>query len=215
MDVVYDAYTTVLKDIPNGKTITFPVKVFLPDGIQELELRTDNDVLTMFSAYEHEDQPIQCSVFGVDVSELSSIDYTVNGFPNLIMCRPNQTMVAKNPLKSPLKCPLKKILVKKTGSGRDFVNSSRKYTPGVSTNRTKDKSANKHHVNLSSGEDCVGDDESIDEECTKAGNESDGNDSETDLDCDDRVDGPIDGDKDCDGKLSYCKSDDLPEEIDR
>ncbi|KAJ4968386.1 hypothetical protein NE237_015087 [Protea cynaroides] len=196
MDVVYDVYTTVLKDVLDGKTIIFSMKVFLPDGIQELELelRTDNDVLTMFNTYEYEDQPMQCFSFGADVSELSSIDYTVNGYPNLIMGRPNQTMVVKSPLKENL---VKKTLCKKPtptankfaiivvtnnnqkirnssmtiqGSVRDFVSSSRKDISNASTSKTKDKSANKYHVNLSSKEDCIGDDVSTNKEWAKASN---------------------------------------------
>ncbi|KAJ4960065.1 hypothetical protein NE237_019975 [Protea cynaroides] len=60
IDVVYDAYSMVLKDIPNGKILNFSVKVFLPDGVKELVLGFDIDVLHMFREYENEDQPIQC-----------------------------------------------------------------------------------------------------------------------------------------------------------
>ncbi|KAJ4978542.1 hypothetical protein NE237_009322 [Protea cynaroides] len=48
IDVVYDAYSMVLKDIPDGKTVNFSVKVFLPDGVKELVLGSDSDVLHMF-----------------------------------------------------------------------------------------------------------------------------------------------------------------------
>ncbi|KAJ4980224.1 hypothetical protein NE237_011004 [Protea cynaroides] len=62
INIVYDAYTTALKKIPEGKTTKFSVKVLLPDGMQEIELKSDNDVMHMFTAYENERQPIQCFV---------------------------------------------------------------------------------------------------------------------------------------------------------
>ncbi|KAJ4975628.1 hypothetical protein NE237_000734 [Protea cynaroides] len=93
IDVVYDAYSMVLKDIPDGKTVNFSVKVFLPDGVKELVLGSDSDVLHMFHKYENEDQPIQCFVFGVEVSKEFSINYTVNGYHKSLMQRSSQTLV--------------------------------------------------------------------------------------------------------------------------
>ncbi|KAJ4957731.1 hypothetical protein NE237_024842 [Protea cynaroides] len=118
IDVVYDAYSMVLKDIPDGKTVNFSVKVFLPDGVKELVLGSDSDVLHMFHEYENEDQPIQCFVFGVEVSKEFSINYTVNGYHKSLMQRSSQTLVENSSFKNKMtvsrKTLCKRTVTKKT-----------------------------------------------------------------------------------------------------
>ncbi|KAJ4966126.1 hypothetical protein NE237_017975 [Protea cynaroides] len=113
IDVVYDAYSMVLKDIPDGKTVNFSVKVFLPDGVKELVLGSDSDVLHMFHEYENEDQPIQCFVFGVEVNKEFSINYTVNGYHKSLMQRSSQTLVENSNFNNK-KNVSRKTLCKKT-----------------------------------------------------------------------------------------------------
>ncbi|KAJ4976663.1 hypothetical protein NE237_001769 [Protea cynaroides] len=168
IDVVYDAYSMVLKDIPDGKTVNFSVKVFLSDGIEELVLGSDSDVLHMFHEYENEDQPIQCFVFGVEVSKEFFIDYTVNGYHKSLMQRSSQTLVEKSSLNNK-KNVFKKTLCKKTVStsivqrfaitGRDYVQRRRELTPGAFSSMT-----NTQLVNLSNDEDCDSDDQFVDEQ---------------------------------------------------
>ncbi|KAJ4951259.1 hypothetical protein NE237_028091 [Protea cynaroides] len=137
IDVVYDAYSMVLKDIPDGKTVNFSVKVFLPDGVKELVLGSDSDVLHMFHEYENEDQPIQCFVFGVELSKEFSINCTVNGFAGDIS---NSSVTIH-------------------GCGRNYVQRRRELTPGASSSL-----ANTQLVNLSSDEDCDSDDQFVDKQ---------------------------------------------------
>ncbi|KAJ4956917.1 hypothetical protein NE237_013700 [Protea cynaroides] len=194
----------------------------------------------------HEDQPIQCFVFGVKVNKEFSVDYKVNGFNKSLMQRSNQTLVEKKPLNK------KKTVCKKTVStpivnrfaitgvsniigdisnssvtiqecGRDYVQRRRELTPDASSSMT-----NTHSVNLSSNEDCVrddhsvdeevgdeeiGDDDSVDSEWEKDGikvGDDDNTDSEKDLEGDDNMGGVVNSD----GKLSNYNSDDSPDEID-
>ncbi|KAJ4962136.1 hypothetical protein NE237_022046 [Protea cynaroides] len=150
----------VLKDIPDGKTVKFPVKIFLPDGVKELVFGSDSDVLYMFREYENEDQPIQCFVFGVEVSKEFSIDYTVNGYHKSLMQRSSQTSVKKSSLNNK-KNVSKKTFCKKTVSTPivDYVQKRRELTPRASSSMK-----NTQIVNLSSDEDRDSDDQSVDEQ---------------------------------------------------
>ncbi|KAJ4956020.1 hypothetical protein NE237_012803 [Protea cynaroides] len=96
LDIVHDAYCSVLIDIPSRKTAYFSVKASLPNGV-ELSLKSDNDVMNMFIAYEEKSQPIQYYVFGVQVNEEVPREYTINDYPNSMMGRPNST-VMKSPV---------------------------------------------------------------------------------------------------------------------
>ncbi|XP_043693084.1 lisH domain-containing protein C1711.05-like [Telopea speciosissima] len=55
LDMVYDVYSSVLRHIPKGKTVTFQMKFMLPDMIQEMEVMCDMDVLKMFCVAEQLD----------------------------------------------------------------------------------------------------------------------------------------------------------------
>ncbi|KAJ4952538.1 hypothetical protein NE237_029370 [Protea cynaroides] len=113
IDVVYDAYSMKLKDILDGKTVNFSVKVFLLVGVKELILGSDSDVLHMFCEYENEDQPIQYFVFGFEVSKEFSINYIVHWYHKSLLQRSCQTMVEKSLLNNK-KNVSKKTLCKKT-----------------------------------------------------------------------------------------------------
>ncbi|KAJ4956578.1 hypothetical protein NE237_013361 [Protea cynaroides] len=115
----------VLKDIPDEKTVTFSVKVFLPNGVKELVLGSDFDVLQMF----RDDHAVDEEVEDKEVRDDDSVD---------------------------------------SKWGKDGIE--------------------------------VGDDDSTN--------------NEKDLEGDDNMGGVVDYDKDSDGKLSDCKSDDSPDEID-
>ncbi|KAJ4958123.1 hypothetical protein NE237_025234 [Protea cynaroides] len=79
VDVVYDAYCSVLKDIPNGRIIKFNVKATLPNG-DESVLKEDKDVVRMFEKSADACDPIHCSVFGLEVNEEVSNVYWIDTF---------------------------------------------------------------------------------------------------------------------------------------
>ncbi|KAJ4971951.1 hypothetical protein NE237_005050 [Protea cynaroides] len=172
IDVVYDAYSMVLKDIPDGKTVNFSVKVFLSDDVKELVLGSDSDVLHMFHEYENEDQPIQCFVFEVEVSKEFFINYTVNGYHKSLMQRSSKTLVENSSFKNK-KTVSRKTLCKRTdtkktlynsyvtihGCGRDYVQRRKELTPDAYSSL-----ANTQLVNLSSDEDCDSDDPFVDKQ---------------------------------------------------
>ncbi|KAJ4977974.1 hypothetical protein NE237_008754 [Protea cynaroides] len=64
VDVIYDAYCGVLKDIPSGKTIKFSIKAVLPNGDESVN-EEDNDVMRMFEKSTDACDPIHCYVFGL------------------------------------------------------------------------------------------------------------------------------------------------------
>ncbi|KAJ4956631.1 hypothetical protein NE237_013414 [Protea cynaroides] len=173
-------------------------------------------------------------IFGVEVTKEFSIDYKVNGFNKSLMQRSNQTLVEKSPLKKK-KIVCKKTICKKTlftpivnkfaitgvsnnirdisnssmtiqGYGGDYVKSSMEFTPG-----------DDHAVDEEVGDKEVRYDDFVDSKWGKDGIEvgdDDGTNNEKDLEGDDNMGGVVDYDKDSDGKLSDCKSDDSPDEID-
>ncbi|KAJ4961780.1 hypothetical protein NE237_021690 [Protea cynaroides] len=141
----------------------------------------------MFCEYKNEDQPIQCFVFGVEVSKKFFIDYIVNGYHKSLIQRSSQTLVEENPLNNK-KNVSKKTVCKKTvstlivqrfastgvsnkngdisnssvtihGCGRDYVQRRRELTLGASSSME-----NTHLVHLSSDEDCDSYDHSNDEQ---------------------------------------------------
>ncbi|KAJ4951140.1 hypothetical protein NE237_027972 [Protea cynaroides] len=66
VDVIYDAYCDVLKDIPSGKIIKFSIKAVLPNG-DELLIEEDKDVMRMFEKSTDACDPIHYYVFGLEI----------------------------------------------------------------------------------------------------------------------------------------------------
>ncbi|KAJ4953184.1 hypothetical protein NE237_030016 [Protea cynaroides] len=95
IDMVYDAYCSVLLSIPNGRTVKFMVKAILPDGVEEILINSDANVVKLFSMYETEDKHIPLYVYAVDVCDLPTTDYTINGYPQSIMTRPSQRQMRR------------------------------------------------------------------------------------------------------------------------
>ncbi|KAJ4959536.1 hypothetical protein NE237_026647 [Protea cynaroides] len=79
VDVIYDAYCGVLKDIPSGKTIKFSIKAVLPNGDESL-IEEVKDIMRMFEKSTDACDPIHCYVFGLEVNEEVSNVYLVNTF---------------------------------------------------------------------------------------------------------------------------------------
>ncbi|KAJ4959388.1 hypothetical protein NE237_026499 [Protea cynaroides] len=102
------------------------------------------------------------------------------------------------------------------GCGRDYVQRKRELTPGASSRDEEvgdEKVGDEAVGDVEVGDEEIGDDDSIDSEWGKDGIEvrdDDSTDIEKDLKGDDNM-GEV---ADSDGKLSNCKSDDLPYEID-
>ncbi|KAJ4955787.1 hypothetical protein NE237_012570 [Protea cynaroides] len=93
VDVIYDTYCSVLKDIPSGKTIKFSIKAVLPNG-DESVLKEDKDVVRMFEKSTDACDPIHYYVFGLEVNEEVSNVYWVNTFEGNVMQRPNTSVVS-------------------------------------------------------------------------------------------------------------------------
>ncbi|KAJ4954473.1 hypothetical protein NE237_011256 [Protea cynaroides] len=97
------------------------------------------------------------------------------------------------------------------GCGRDYVQRRRELTRGASSSMT-----NTHLVNLSSDENYDSDDHPIDEQVRDEAvrEEEVGDDDSTDSEKDFEGDEDMGGVVESDGKLSDCKSNDSPDEID-
>ncbi|KAJ4964911.1 hypothetical protein NE237_016760 [Protea cynaroides] len=244
IDVMYDAYSMVLKDIPDGKTVNFSVKVFLPDSVKELVLGSDSDVLHMF----HEGQ--------VKLWLNSSFNNKKN-VSRKTLCK--KIVTKKTLCKKTVSTPIVQRFaitgvsnnigdisnssVTIHGCGRDYVQRRRELTPGASSSM-----ANMQLVNLSSDEDCGSDDQFVDKQIgdeavgdetvrdeevrdEDIGDEEMGDDDSVDFEWgkdsnevgdddstnsekDLEIDEDMGGVADSDGKLSDIKSDDSPDEID-
>ncbi|KAJ4961939.1 hypothetical protein NE237_021849 [Protea cynaroides] len=92
VDVIYDVYCGVLKDIPSGKTIKFSIKAVLPNS-DESVLKEDKDVVRMFEKSANACDPIHCYVFRLEVNEEVSNVYWVNTFEGNVMQRPKTSVV--------------------------------------------------------------------------------------------------------------------------
>ncbi|KAJ4964784.1 hypothetical protein NE237_016633 [Protea cynaroides] len=92
-DMVYDAYYSVLPSIPEGRTVKFMLKAILSDGVEELVLLFYANV-KLLSLYESEDRVVPLYIYAVDVCELPTTDYTVNG-PWSIMAKPSQRQLRR------------------------------------------------------------------------------------------------------------------------
>ncbi|KAJ4954821.1 hypothetical protein NE237_011604 [Protea cynaroides] len=116
VDVIYDAYCGVLKDIPSGKTIKFSIKVVLPNGDESL-IEEDKDVMRMFEKSTDACAPIHCYVFGLEVNEEVSNVYWVNTFEGNVMQRP-KTSVVNSPSRqrTPIKRHVQKTLANRSKS---------------------------------------------------------------------------------------------------
>ena len=116
VDVIYDAYCGVLKDIPSGKSINFSIKAVLPNG-DEFLIKEDKDVMTMFEKSTEAEAPIHCYVFGVEVNEEVSDVYWVNTFEGNVMQRP-KTSVVNSPSRqrTPIKRHVQKTLANRSKS---------------------------------------------------------------------------------------------------
>ncbi|KAJ4963728.1 hypothetical protein NE237_023667 [Protea cynaroides] len=229
----------VLKDIPDGRTVNFSVKVFLSDGVKELVLGSYSNILHMFREYENEDQPIQYFIFGIEVSKEFFIDYTANGYHKSLMQRSSQTLVEKNNLNNK-KNVSKKTLCKKTVTKKTLCKKvvSTPIVQRFAITGDEDCDSDDQSVDEQVGDEAVGDeavgDETVRDEAVRdedVGDEEMGDDdfvdskwgedgievgdddstnSEKDLEGDEDMGGVIDSD----GKLSDCKSNDSPDEID-
>ncbi|KAJ4964803.1 hypothetical protein NE237_016652 [Protea cynaroides] len=131
VDVIYDAYCGVLKDIPSGKTIKFSIKAVLPNGDESL-IKEDKDVMRMFEKSTDACDPIHCYVFGLEVNEEVSNVYWVNTFEGNVMQRP-KTSVVNSPSRqrTPIKRHVRRLLPKEQkcywqqpGGGSDDQNHS-------------------------------------------------------------------------------------------
>ncbi|KAJ4962149.1 hypothetical protein NE237_022088 [Protea cynaroides] len=116
VDVIYDAYCGVLKDIPSGKTIKFSIKAVLPNGDESL-IEEDKDVMRMFEKSTDACDPIHCYVFGLEVNEEVSNVYWVNTFEGNVMQRP-KTSVVNSPSRqrTPIKRHVQKTLANRSKS---------------------------------------------------------------------------------------------------
>ncbi|KAJ4956198.1 hypothetical protein NE237_012981 [Protea cynaroides] len=110
VDVIFNAYCGVLKDIPSGKIIKFSIKVVLPNCDESL-IEEDKDVMRMFEKSTDACDPIHCYVFGLEVNEEVSNVYWVNTFEGNVMQRP-KTSVVNSPSrqKTPIKRHVQKTL---------------------------------------------------------------------------------------------------------
>ncbi|KAJ4956205.1 hypothetical protein NE237_012988 [Protea cynaroides] len=127
VDVIYDAYCDVLKNIPSGKTIKFSIKAVLSNG-DELVLKEDNDIVRMFEKSANACDPIHCYVFGLKVNEEVSNVYWVNTFEGNVMQRP-KTSVVNSPSRqrTPIKRHVHKTLANRSkngGSGSKAIGKS-------------------------------------------------------------------------------------------
>ncbi|KAJ4950281.1 hypothetical protein NE237_027113 [Protea cynaroides] len=128
VDVIYDAYCGVLKDIPSGKIIKFSIKAVLPNG-DESVLKEDKDVVGMFEKSTDACDPIHCYVFGLEVNEKVSNVYWVNNFEGNVMQRP-KTGVINSPSRqrTPIKRHMQKTLAnrrsKSVGGGSKAIRKS-------------------------------------------------------------------------------------------
>ncbi|KAJ4961016.1 hypothetical protein NE237_020926 [Protea cynaroides] len=107
VDVIYDAYCDVLKDISSGKTIKFSIKAVLPNG-DESVLKEDKKVVRMSEKSANACDPIHCYVFGLEV----------NTFEGNVMQRP-KTSVVNSPSRqrTPIKRHVQKTLANRSKNG--------------------------------------------------------------------------------------------------
>ncbi|KAJ4981865.1 hypothetical protein NE237_032702 [Protea cynaroides] len=119
VDVIYDAYCGILKDIPSGKTIKFSIKAILPNG-DESFIEEDKDVMRMFEKSTDACDPIHCYVFGLEVTEEVSNVYWVNTFEGNVMQRPKTSVVnSQSRQRTPIKRHVQKTLANRSKSGVD------------------------------------------------------------------------------------------------
>ncbi|KAJ4955180.1 hypothetical protein NE237_011963 [Protea cynaroides] len=117
VDVIYDAYCGVLKDIPSGRTIKFSIKAVLPNG-DESVLKEDKDVVRMFEKSTDACDSIHYYVFGLEVNEEVSNVYWVNTFEGNVMQRPNTSVVSSpSRQRTPIKRHEQKTLANRSKSG--------------------------------------------------------------------------------------------------
>ncbi|KAJ4956718.1 hypothetical protein NE237_013501 [Protea cynaroides] len=82
IDVVYDIYNSVLRHIPQQKSISFKVKCVMKEIDVEMEIEFDDQVLTML-AINYDGLDIHLYVYGVNIYD----EYlnAINGYPNTII----------------------------------------------------------------------------------------------------------------------------------
>ncbi|KAJ4957817.1 hypothetical protein NE237_024928 [Protea cynaroides] len=248
IDVVYDAYFMVLKDIPDGKTVNFSVKCF----VFRVEVSKEFSIDYTVNGY-HKSLMQMSSQTLVEKRNFNN----KKNVSNKTLCK--KTVTKKTLCKKTVSTSIVQRFVITGvsnnigdisnssvtihGCSRDYVQRRRELTPGASSSI-----ADTQLVNLSSDEDCdsgdqfvdeqvgdeaVGDetvrdeavrdedigdeemrdDDSVDSEWGKDGIEvgdDDSTNSEKDLENNEDMGGVVDSD----GKLSDCKSNDSPDEID-
>ncbi|KAJ4965791.1 hypothetical protein NE237_017640 [Protea cynaroides] len=68
IDIVHTAYCTVLKDIPNGRSVSFSVRAEMPNG-GYFEVKSDADVLELVKIFKEQGRAMLLEVYGVNVGD--------------------------------------------------------------------------------------------------------------------------------------------------
>ncbi|KAJ4968565.1 hypothetical protein NE237_015266 [Protea cynaroides] len=68
IDIVHTAYCTVLKDIPDGRSVSFSVRAEIPNG-GYYEVKSDVDVLALVKIFKEQDRAMLLEVYGVNVGD--------------------------------------------------------------------------------------------------------------------------------------------------
>ncbi|KAJ4959233.1 hypothetical protein NE237_026344 [Protea cynaroides] len=68
IDIVHTAYCTVLKDIPDGRSVSFSVRAEMPNG-GYYEVKSDADVLALVKIFKEQSRAMLLEVYGVNVGD--------------------------------------------------------------------------------------------------------------------------------------------------
>ncbi|KAJ4960201.1 hypothetical protein NE237_020111 [Protea cynaroides] len=89
IDVVYDAYCTVLSKISDGRNVTFSIRAKMPNGSYR-DVKGDKDVAELTNFFKKEGKGIPMHISGVIVGDAMVENFTINGLSG-VMIGPSTT----------------------------------------------------------------------------------------------------------------------------
>ncbi|KAJ4976878.1 hypothetical protein NE237_001984 [Protea cynaroides] len=87
IDIVHTAYYTFLKDIPDGRSVSFSVRAEMPNG-GYYEVKSNADVLALVKIFKEQGRAMLLEVYGVNVGDATLDRYTINGYDSSMIGRP-------------------------------------------------------------------------------------------------------------------------------
>ncbi|KAJ4962792.1 hypothetical protein NE237_022731 [Protea cynaroides] len=111
IDIVHTAYYTVLKDIPDGRSVRFSVRAEMPNG-GYYEVKSDADVLALVKIFKEQGRAMLLKVYGVNVGD-ATLDREAEEQDKKILLKMKLLVKEEDPLHREAEEQDKKILLKK------------------------------------------------------------------------------------------------------